>query len=142
MIDMRDIKRGDRAAASISGSPDKVQWRFWWVNDGDERITSRFHWIWREKLYGEDWSDWGSKTKDITIPLDPGVDAELTQDDYLPMKIYPPTGQYVWQYYEMLAQLYVDDTLVDQLRIFIDNDALKLTVTCERPAPPALSNAL
>ena len=137
MIDMRDIKRGDKATASITGNPDKVQWRFWWINNGDEPITSRIHWTFREKIYGKDWSDWGTKINDVTIPLNPGVDAELTQDDYLPMKEY--NGKPVWQYYEMLIQLYVNGNLTDQLRIFIDNDNLTITVTNERPTPTEVS---
>jgi len=131
VIDAPSISPGQRWTASITGEPDSVQWRFWWVNDGDEPITSRLHWTYREKFYDKAWSDWGLKIYDVTIPLDPSVDAELSQDDVLPMKVYEPTGQLVWQYYEMLVQLYADGVLVDQLRIFIDNDALTLTVTSE-----------
>jgi len=131
VLDVREIKPGESWRISISGEPERVQWRFWWINDGDESITSRIHWTYREKFYDKPWSDWGLKIYDVTVPLDPGVDAELTQDDYLPMKVYEPTGQLVWQFYEMLVQLYADDVLMDQLRIFIDNDALTLTVTSE-----------
>ena len=140
VLDIRDIKPGKSWWISISGNPDKVQWRFWWINDGDEPITSRIHWTFREKYYGKDWSDWGTKINDITIPLNPGVDAELTQNDYLPMKYY--NGKPVWQYYEMIIQLYADDTLVDQLRIFINNDDLNLGVFSERPGMRLEQNIL
>jgi len=140
MINMEDIKEGDTASASITGKPDRVQWRVWWKNYWDEPTRTWLRWVFREKIYGKDWSDWKNKRDPMEITLDPGVDVELTLDDYLPMKTYPPTGQPVWQYYEMVIELYkVEDetrTMTDKLRIFIDNDALFMTATCERPYPP------
>jgi len=139
MINMEDIKGGDTASAPISGNADRVQWRVWWKNYWDEPTETWLRWIYREKLYGQPWSGWGDKRNPFTITLDPGVDVELTLDDYLPMK-YGPTGAPAWQYYEMVIELYkVEDgvrTMTDKLRIFIDNDALTITVTCERPYPP------
>jgi len=112
----------------INGNPDGCYWRFWWINDGDEPINTRLHWIFREKLYGKAWSGWKLKINDITIPLEPNVDAELSKSDILPMKVYAPTGQLVWQYMEYKVQLYVDGVLMDEIDILIDNDALRMTV--------------
>ena len=136
IIDAPSISPGQRWTAPITGEPDSIQWRLWWINDGDEPITSRVHWVFREKLYGKAWSGWYHKIEDVTMPLNPGVDAGLFVNDVMPMKIYEPTGQMVYQYVEEIIELYADDTLTDKLRIFIDNDDLVITVTNERPAPP------